>query len=322
MGIFSALWHGIAVGAVAVLTLFSHSTPLPSQPISHIERTAVATTTPVTVLQDAPVRISAKAHTSDTEIAPTPTVVSIASNETAPVSSSRPVAPTSSNTPTPQYSAPTNTSGCTANQTLPDPDCSPGAVLTTDTSVICVVGYTKTVRNVSDSERQQVFAEYGIDYSLHSGYEVDHIISLELGGSNDIANLYPESYTIQYNAHVKDTFENYLHSQICSNKIPVAVAQTEIATDWLKYYLAWKNGTNVPPPAVQVTATPTPVTTTQTSSTSGAAYYTSSYGSSKYYYPASCSAWKTLSSKYLVSFPSLDALLTKYPSQTLSPQCQ
>lgn len=215
----------------------------------------------------------------------------------------------------------TKTSGCVANQTLPDPACSPGAVLTTDTSVICVVGYTSTVRNVSDSEKRQVFAEYGIDYSIHSGYEVDHIISLELGGSNDISNLYPESYTIQYNAHVKDTFENYLHSQICSNKMPVAVAQTEIATDWLKYYLAWKNGTDVPPPAAQVTATPAPVTTTQTSSTSGAAYYTSSYGSSKYYYPAACSGWQSLSTKYLVSFPTLSELIAKYPDRTLAPGC-
>ena len=214
----------------------------------------------------------------------------------------------------------TKTSGCVANQTLPDPDCSPGAVLTTDTSVICVSGYTQTVRNVPDSEKQQVFAEYGIPWSEHSGYEVDHIISLELGGSNDISNLFPESYSIQYNAHVKDSFENYLHSQICSNKIPVAVAQTEIATDWLKYYLTWKNGTDVPPPAPQVAPTPTPATT-QTSNTSGTAYYTSSYGTSKYYYPASCSAWKSLSPKYLVSFPSLQALLEKYPDQTLSPQC-
>src|SRR5258708_28839464 len=91
---------------------------------------------------------------------------------------------------------------CTADQALPDPACSSGAVLTTDTSVICVSGYTQTVRDVPLSEKQQVFAEYGIDWSLHSGYEVDHIISLELGGSNEISNLYPESYSIEYRARV------------------------------------------------------------------------------------------------------------------------
>ena len=52
-----------------------------------------------------------------------------------------------------------------------------------------VVVIPPTVRNVPDSVRYAVFAEYGIDYSLHSNYEVDHLISLELGGSNDIADL-------------------------------------------------------------------------------------------------------------------------------------
>src|SRR5262249_36428120 len=124
------------------------------------------------------------------------------------------------------------TLNCVPNQPLPDPACSPGAVLTSDTSVICVSGYTQTVRDVPISEKQQLFAEYGLDWSAHSDYEVDHIISLELGGSNDISNLYPESYSLQYGARVKDKFENHLHSEVCAGKLPLAVAQQEIATDW------------------------------------------------------------------------------------------
>ncbi len=235
------------------------------------------------------------------------------------------VAPTSTQSIAVTYTPPEKTGGCTANQALPDHVCSPGAVLTTDTSVICVSGYTKTVRNVPISEKEKVFAEYDIPWSLHSGYEVDHIISLELGGSNDISNLFPESYSIRYGARVKDTFENYLHKQVCSGNLSVTAAQQEISTDWLAYYLAWQNGTATPaPPADAVTAT-TPVATATTnvtpSDTSAPAYYTSSYGTSKYYYPASCSAWKGLSSKYLTPFPSLQALLLKYPNKTLSPQC-
>jgi len=51
-------------------------------------------------------------------------------------------------------------------------------------------------------------------------------------------------------------------------------------------------------------------------------YYTSSFHTSKYYYPASCSPWKNLSPKYLKAFGSLEALLAAYPSRALSPQCQ
>lgn len=288
-----------AIFFVILISAFSSGSPSPSSAIapttSQVATTSVATTT-------------------------NEKITTLVQSSSPSQSISAPIPSQSVTTAQPTYGVRAKTSGCVANQTLPDPACSPGAVLTTDTSVICVSGYTQTVRNVPDSVKQKVFAEYGIPWSEHSGYEVDHIISLELGGSNDISNLYPESYSIQYNAHVKDTFENYLHSQICSDKIPVAVAQAEISTDWLKYYLAWKNGTDVPPPVAQVAPTSVPVTTTQTS-ISSAAYYTSSYGSSKYYYPASCSAWKSLSSKYLVSFPSLQALLEKYPNQTLSPQC-
>jgi len=51
-------------------------------------------------------------------------------------------------------------------------------------------------------------------------------------------------------------------------------------------------------------------------------YYTSSFHSSKYYYPASCPEWQNLSSSYLKVFDSLETLLVAYPSRVLSPQCQ
>lgn len=134
------------------------------------------------------------------------------------------------------YGVQTKTSGCVANQTLPDSACSPGAVLTTDTKVICKSGYTKTVRNVTESTKKKVFKEYGIPYVQHSNYEVDHIISLELGGSNDISNLYPESYLIKDNARIKDKLENYLHKQVCDGKMDITEAQRQISSDWLSYY--------------------------------------------------------------------------------------
>ena len=41
--------------------------------------------------------------------------------------------------------------------------------------------------------------------------EIDHIVSLELGGSNDIANLYPDPGSGRANYHVKNRLENSLH---------------------------------------------------------------------------------------------------------------
>ena len=136
------------------------------------------------------------------------------------------------------YGVQTKTSACAANQILPDSACTPGAILTTNTAVICKVGYTKTVRDVPLKERKQVFAEYGIPYSQHSKYEVDHLISLELGGSNDISNLWAEAGSIVSGSLTKDKFENYLHSQVCKGNITITEAQAEISGNWLQYYSA------------------------------------------------------------------------------------
>ena len=138
------------------------------------------------------------------------------------------------------YSVQAKTSDCVANQALPDNACTPGAVLTTDTSVICKSGYTKTVRNVPLTERKQVFAEYGIPYSQRGKYEVDHLISLEIGGSNDISNLWPEKVSITDGSLVKDKLENYLHTQVCISKMTIQEAQKVISGNWLQYYTAFK----------------------------------------------------------------------------------
>ncbi len=129
-------------------------------------------------------------------------------------------------------------SPCFADSPIdPDPSLTPGDVLTTDTSQICVPGYTKTVRNVTQAEKAQVYKNYGITSRQPKEYEVDHLISLELGGSNDIKNLWPESYiTEPLNAHVKDDLENKLHELVCSGQLPIEQAQSEIAADWVKAY--------------------------------------------------------------------------------------
>jgi len=65
------------------------------------------------------------------------------------------------------------------------------------------------------------------------------------------------------------------------------------------------------------TPTPHPANTQSTGK-----FYTSSYHSSKYYYPEACDGWKSLSASYLKSYDTLDALLATYPSRVKSPQCQ
>lgn len=141
-----------------------------------------------------------------------------------------------SNGPAVQYGVQQKTAGCRPVNGLPDSACTPGAVLNATVSQICQSGYASSVRNVPTSEKNQVYAEYGISHHATGDFEVDHLISLELGGSNDIANLWPEAALPKPGFHEKDKVENYLHDQVCSGAISLSNAQHEIATNWLAVY--------------------------------------------------------------------------------------
>jgi hypothetical protein len=115
---------------------------------------------------------------------------------------------------------------------------------------LCEVGYTKSVRNVSTYTKHQVFAHYGITVGHFREYEVDHFISLELGGSNAFENLFPQPYEIYLNvngtnmrmgAREKDVVETNLHKRVCNGEITLKEAQTIITTNWVGYYLKLKN---------------------------------------------------------------------------------
>ena len=134
----------------------------------------------------------------------------------------------------------TQTTGCTLGPD-PDPDCSPGAYAKKLTkAVICAgkgVFTTDDYRYVLDSEKRDVEVEYGmVPKKYGQSLEIDHIISLELGGSNDIANLFPEGKYAHPGYVIKDGLENKLHDLVCDGKMSLRTVQRRIATDWQGLY--------------------------------------------------------------------------------------
>jgi len=114
----------------------------------------------------------------------------------------------------------------------PDPKCTPGEKTAVTVEEICKSGYASSVRDVSEETKKQVYAMYGITSHKKGEYEIDHLISLELGGSNSISNLWPEPVSPVPGYKEKDKAENKLHSLVCSNKIPLASAQYMISHNW------------------------------------------------------------------------------------------
>jgi len=177
----------------------------------------------------------------------------------------------------------------------PDPTLTPGDVFDGATAeIICVPGYARSVRSVSRAERAYVFALYGlVDQS--SLYELDHFISLELGGSNTSANLWPEPYGPFPGAHEKDWVENYLHDQVCSGQMALADAQAAIASDWYAVF--------------------------QAAQTSSHAWYTSKSQIASFYYCDDDPDWQALGQLNLDAYPSVATLLARYPHRRLHRAC-
>jgi hypothetical protein len=90
------------------------------------------------------------------------------------------------------------------------------------------------VRNVSQATKDAVYAAYGISVHFNGATgEVDHLVSLELGGSNVGANLFPEAAAPRPGSHEKDRLENRLHAEVCSGQITSArPSVSSPATGW------------------------------------------------------------------------------------------
>jgi hypothetical protein len=120
---------------------------------------------------------------------------------------------------------------------VPDPKLTPGDSFAVTVQDLCLPGYTKKVRNVPEQMKREVYEEYGVTSHGSGDYEVDHLIPLELGGSNSIKNLWPESHrTSPWNAQVKDRLEAKLHELVCSGQLDLKTAQQAIAADWIEAY--------------------------------------------------------------------------------------
>jgi hypothetical protein len=107
-------------------------------------------------------------------------------------------------------------------------------------------GHAKEHRGpMSADRRDEVLLRYGLPVGVHPDYEIDHLIPLCLGGSDDFTNLWPQPRRIiepKWNAEAKDKLEHVLCEMVCAGQLDISTAQEAIAKDWIaayqKYYEA------------------------------------------------------------------------------------
>jgi hypothetical protein len=132
---------------------------------------------------------------------------------------------------------------------LPDPQCTPGKINSTvKEAVLRNPNFTtKCLRDdaTSADQKEQTYIYYNVPKPQHNTgvmqtCELDHLVSLELGGADTLDNIWPqcgpdkvvlrERYFKQ-----KDAVENYLAKQVREGTMSLDDAQKGISSDWTQY---------------------------------------------------------------------------------------
>jgi|SRR5919202_3026801 hypothetical protein len=79
-----------------------------------------------------------------------------------------------------------------------------------------------------------VLKRYGISPSDAEKYWIDHLVPLELGGTSDISNLWPQPIEEE---KVKDKLENRLKQNVCGGSLTLKKAQFLLIQDWRAAYV-------------------------------------------------------------------------------------
>jgi hypothetical protein len=118
---------------------------------------------------------------------------------------------------------------------IPDSHLTPGATLVLNRQDVCSAANVKN-KPVPVVLQRKVFQEYGIPGAAPQAYEVDYLVTPALGGAEDIRNLWPQSFSADWNARVKDDLEDRLRDMVCSGELELTEAQREIARNWIVAY--------------------------------------------------------------------------------------
>ena len=133
---------------------------------------------------------------------------------------------------------------------LPDPECSPGDAFPLTTiqikgkyaqepggvivGDICIPGYSANIRDVSQKTKEAVYKKYGVVSRVTGEYEMDHIIPLAIGGTNEVANLFPQPALPKPGFHQKDMCEVCFKNMVCRGELDIKEAQDIMAKNWTR----------------------------------------------------------------------------------------
>ena len=131
---------------------------------------------------------------------------------------------------------PNRGAGATEAGALPVAALTPGATVDIDVRDVCDQT-PPPAQEIGAAVRLAVLRSYGMETVPPDEYELDYLITPQLGGSPDPRNLWPQRYGARvWNAGVKDQLEDLLPRLVCEGRIDLRTAQQDIAADWVAAY--------------------------------------------------------------------------------------
>ena len=118
---------------------------------------------------------------------------------------------------------------------LPSSFQTPGAKGKANDAQVCAADFEASVKPIAKWQRDQALERYGKRPEDFTG-ELDHLIPIALGGTNDPDNLWPLPSSKEMGPEQKKALDLKLHEMVCAKTLTLKAAQEAIKKDWVKAY--------------------------------------------------------------------------------------
>jgi hypothetical protein len=111
----------------------------------------------------------------------------------------------------------------------------PGATAKVKMDQLCAPDFAASLKPVSNWQRAEALGRYGLRPDGFSG-ELDHLVPVSLGGSNDPDNLWPFAASGSFTFEAKQALAIKVHDMVCAGKLSLKDAQDAFRKDWTQAY--------------------------------------------------------------------------------------
>ena len=132
-----------------------------------------------------------------------------------------------------------------AGAQLPNSFSTPGATTKASVKEICAAGYETSVKPVAGWQKTAALERYGIRPESFNG-ELDHLVPVSLGGSNEPENLWPMHAAGDMTPAAKARLAEKLKLMVCDGQLSLKDAQNAFKKDWTKAYKQYASALNAP----------------------------------------------------------------------------